>query len=151
MRPRLDRLHEAHVLAVLLRAVGLAPLGLAGCVDRPLADSDGQVMTAETATPDTNGTTPTAGTTNDPTGTTGSAAEATGDATETTSSSSSSSSSTSTTSTVTTDPNATWEEPDREHILMAIIGGNQPQSEFTPEAMQRCKEWDEQQAAAERR
>jgi hypothetical protein len=31
-----------------------------------------------------------------------------------------------------------------------FIGGNQPQSEFTPEAMQRCKEWDEQQAAARR-
>ena len=47
--------------------------------------------------------------------------------------------------------NITWDEPDREHILMAIIGGNQPQSEFTPEAMQRCKEWDEEQAAAARR
>ena len=47
--------------------------------------------------------------------------------------------------------NVTFDEPDREHILMAIIGGNQPQSEFTPEAMQRCKEWDEQQAAAARR
>ena len=47
--------------------------------------------------------------------------------------------------------NVTWDQPDQEHILMAIIGGNQPQSEFTPEAMQRCKEWDEEQAAAGRR
>jgi mannose-6-phosphate isomerase-like protein (cupin superfamily) len=46
--------------------------------------------------------------------------------------------------------NVTWDQPDQEHILMAIIGGNQPQSEFTPEAMQRCKEWDEEQAAARR-
>ena len=37
--------------------------------------------------------------------------------------------------------NVTYGEPDREHILMFIIGGNQPQAEFTPLAMQRCDEW----------
>ena len=37
--------------------------------------------------------------------------------------------------------NVTYDEPGREHILMFIIGGNQPQAEFTPLAMQRCEEW----------
>ena len=37
--------------------------------------------------------------------------------------------------------NVTFDEPDREHILMFIIGGNEPQAEFTPLAMQRCEEW----------
>jgi mannose-6-phosphate isomerase-like protein (cupin superfamily) len=37
--------------------------------------------------------------------------------------------------------NVTYDEPDREHILMFIIGGDQPQAEFTPLAMQRCEEW----------
>jgi len=37
--------------------------------------------------------------------------------------------------------NVTFDEPEREHILMFIIGGNQPQAEFTPLAMQRCEEW----------
>jgi len=37
--------------------------------------------------------------------------------------------------------NVTYDEPGREHLLMFIIGGNQPQAEFTPLAMQRCEEW----------
>jgi len=43
--------------------------------------------------------------------------------------------------------NVTYGEPDKEHILMAIIGGNQPQSEFTPDAMARCEAWAKQKAA----
>jgi hypothetical protein len=35
--------------------------------------------------------------------------------------------------------NVTYDEPDREHLLMFIIGGNQPQAEFTPDAMRRCE------------
>jgi mannose-6-phosphate isomerase-like protein (cupin superfamily) len=35
--------------------------------------------------------------------------------------------------------NVTYDEPGREHLLMFIIGGNQPQAEFTPLAMQRCE------------
>jgi mannose-6-phosphate isomerase-like protein (cupin superfamily) len=35
--------------------------------------------------------------------------------------------------------NVTYDEPGREHLLMFIIGGNQPQAEFTPAAMQRCE------------
>lgn len=35
--------------------------------------------------------------------------------------------------------NVTYDEPKREHLLMFIIGGNQPQAEFTPLAMQRCE------------
>jgi hypothetical protein len=35
--------------------------------------------------------------------------------------------------------NITYDEPGREHLLMFIIGGNQPQAEFTPAAMQRCE------------
>jgi mannose-6-phosphate isomerase-like protein (cupin superfamily) len=41
--------------------------------------------------------------------------------------------------------NVTYDEPGKEHLLMFIIGGNQPQAEFTPLAMQRCEAW---QAAA---
>jgi mannose-6-phosphate isomerase-like protein (cupin superfamily) len=37
--------------------------------------------------------------------------------------------------------NVTYDEPEREHILMFVIGGNEPQAEFTPAAMQRCDEW----------
>ena len=37
--------------------------------------------------------------------------------------------------------NVTYDEPGREHLLMFIIGGNQPQAEFTPLAMKRCEEW----------
>src|SRR4029079_2635210 len=35
--------------------------------------------------------------------------------------------------------NVTYDEPGKEHVLMFIIGGNQPQAEFTPAAMQRCE------------
>jgi mannose-6-phosphate isomerase-like protein (cupin superfamily) len=37
--------------------------------------------------------------------------------------------------------NVTYDEPGKEHLLMFIIGGNQPQAEFTPLAMQRCEEF----------
>ena len=37
--------------------------------------------------------------------------------------------------------NVTYNEPNKEHLLMFIIGGNQPQAEFTQAAMQRCEEW----------
>jgi quercetin dioxygenase-like cupin family protein len=42
--------------------------------------------------------------------------------------------------------NVTYDEPGREHILMFIIGGNQPQAEFTPLAMQRCDAWQKENA-----
>ena len=42
--------------------------------------------------------------------------------------------------------NVTYDEPDREHLLMFIIGGNQPQAEFTPEAMRRCEAYAQGQA-----
>ena len=35
--------------------------------------------------------------------------------------------------------NVTYGEPGKEHLLMFIIGGNQPQAEFTPLAMRRCE------------
>jgi len=35
--------------------------------------------------------------------------------------------------------NVTYGEPGKEHLLMFIIGGDQPQAEFTPAAMQRCE------------
>ncbi|SRR6266540_833125 len=35
--------------------------------------------------------------------------------------------------------NVTYDEPGKEHILMFIIGGDQPQAEFTSAAMQRCE------------
>lgn len=37
--------------------------------------------------------------------------------------------------------NVTYDEPGKEHLLMFIIGGNQPQAEFTADAMRRCEEW----------
>jgi mannose-6-phosphate isomerase-like protein (cupin superfamily) len=37
--------------------------------------------------------------------------------------------------------NVTYDEPGREHLLMFIIGGNQPQAEYTPDAMRRCEEF----------
>ena len=37
--------------------------------------------------------------------------------------------------------NVTYEEPGKEHLLMFVIGGNQPQAEFTPAAMRRCEEY----------
>ena len=35
--------------------------------------------------------------------------------------------------------NVTYDEPGKEHLLMFVIGGNQPQAEFTPDAMKRCE------------
>jgi hypothetical protein len=46
--------------------------------------------------------------------------------------------------------NVTYDEPDREHILMFVIGGDQPQAEFTPAAMIRCEEWEAQKRAQQR-
>jgi len=44
--------------------------------------------------------------------------------------------------------NVTYDEPGKEHLLMFIIGGNQPQAEFTPLAMKRCEEWQRQRKAS---
>src|SRR3954462_8054266 len=35
--------------------------------------------------------------------------------------------------------NVTYDKPGKEHLLMFIIGGDQPQAEFTPDAMRRCE------------
>jgi len=35
--------------------------------------------------------------------------------------------------------NVTYDQPGKEHLLMFVIGGNQPQAEFTALAMQRCE------------
>jgi hypothetical protein len=43
--------------------------------------------------------------------------------------------------------NVTWDEPNKEHLLMFIIGGNQPQAEFTPAAMRRCEAFAREQSA----
>jgi hypothetical protein len=43
--------------------------------------------------------------------------------------------------------NVTYDEPGREHLLMFIIGGNQPQAEFTPAAMQRCEAFSRDRSA----
>jgi mannose-6-phosphate isomerase-like protein (cupin superfamily) len=37
--------------------------------------------------------------------------------------------------------NVTYDEPQKEHLLMFIIGGDQPQAEFTAAAMRRCEEF----------
>jgi mannose-6-phosphate isomerase-like protein (cupin superfamily) len=42
--------------------------------------------------------------------------------------------------------NVTHDEPEREHLLMFIIGGDQPQAEFTPAAMQRCEAFAQERA-----
>ena len=50
--------------------------------------------------------------------------------------------------------NVTWDEPGKEHLLMFVIGGNQPRAEFTPRAMARCEAWQRSRtgsAAARRR
>ncbi len=36
--------------------------------------------------------------------------------------------------------NVTFDEPDKEQLLMFVIGGNQPQAEFSDEAMEELKE-----------
>jgi mannose-6-phosphate isomerase-like protein (cupin superfamily) len=38
--------------------------------------------------------------------------------------------------------NITHDEPDREHMLLFVVGGNQPQNEFTPGSMQRVEEFE---------
>lgn len=43
--------------------------------------------------------------------------------------------------------NVTYGEPDKEHLLMFVIGGDQPQAEFTPAAMRRCEEFSRAPAA----
>jgi len=47
--------------------------------------------------------------------------------------------------------NVTYDEPGREHLLMFIIGGNQPQAEFTALAMQRCEEFQEKAKTKQRK
>jgi mannose-6-phosphate isomerase-like protein (cupin superfamily) len=37
--------------------------------------------------------------------------------------------------------NVTYDEPGKEHLLMFVIGGDQPQAEFTPAAMRRCEDY----------
>jgi mannose-6-phosphate isomerase-like protein (cupin superfamily) len=44
--------------------------------------------------------------------------------------------------------NVTYDEPGKEHLLMFIIGGNQPQAEFTPLAMARCEAWQKASAGS---
>jgi len=46
--------------------------------------------------------------------------------------------------------NVTFDQPGKEHLLMFVIGGNQPQAEFTPAAMRRCEEYSQRQAKAPR-
>ena len=43
--------------------------------------------------------------------------------------------------------NVAYDQPGKEHVLMFIIGGNQPQAEYTPAAMKRCDEFAKQTAA----
>src|SRR5262245_351846 len=43
--------------------------------------------------------------------------------------------------------NVTYDEPNREHLLMFIIGGDQPQAEFTPAAMRRCEAYATERSA----
>jgi mannose-6-phosphate isomerase-like protein (cupin superfamily) len=54
--------------------------------------------------------------------------------------------------------NVTYDQPGKEQLLMFIIGGDQPQAEFTAAAMRRCEEFSRgtsaprpRQAAAQRR
>src|SRR5690242_4026469 len=47
--------------------------------------------------------------------------------------------------------NVTFGEPGKEHLLMFVIGGNQPQAEFTPAAMRRCEEYAAQRATSRAR
>ena len=47
--------------------------------------------------------------------------------------------------------NVTKGEPNKEHLLMFIIGGDQPQAEFTPLAMQRCDEFQQKKAKPKKR
>ena len=47
--------------------------------------------------------------------------------------------------------NVTYDEPNREHLLMFVIGGDQPQAEFTPDAMRRCEAYAQEQSAQKAR
>lgn len=47
--------------------------------------------------------------------------------------------------------NITKGEPETEHLLMFVIGGNAPKAEFTPLAMQRCMEFAAEQKKQSRR
>jgi mannose-6-phosphate isomerase-like protein (cupin superfamily) len=47
--------------------------------------------------------------------------------------------------------NVTYDEPGKEHLLMFIIGGNQPQAEFTPAAMRRCDEFSKKKSSGARK
>jgi mannose-6-phosphate isomerase-like protein (cupin superfamily) len=40
--------------------------------------------------------------------------------------------------------NATHDEPDAEHMLLFVVGGNGPQNEFTPRSMERVEEFGRQ-------
>ena len=42
--------------------------------------------------------------------------------------------------------NVTYDQPGKEQLLMFIIGGDQPQAEFTPAAMRRCEQFSREQA-----
>jgi quercetin dioxygenase-like cupin family protein len=46
--------------------------------------------------------------------------------------------------------NVTWREPKKEHLLMFVIGGNQPRAEFTPAAMRRCEAFRSRGSSASR-
>jgi mannose-6-phosphate isomerase-like protein (cupin superfamily) len=46
--------------------------------------------------------------------------------------------------------NVTWDEPKKEHLLMFVIGGDQPQAEFTSAAMQRCEQFSRDRSAPPR-
>jgi mannose-6-phosphate isomerase-like protein (cupin superfamily) len=43
--------------------------------------------------------------------------------------------------------NVTYDQPTKTHLLMFIIGGDQPQAEFTPAAMRRCEAFARERAA----
>ena len=43
--------------------------------------------------------------------------------------------------------NVTYDQPGKEHLLMFVIGGNQPQAEFTSAAMRRCEQYAAKQRA----
>lgn len=36
--------------------------------------------------------------------------------------------------------NVTYDEPEKKHLLMFVIGGNEPQAEFSPESMQELRD-----------
>ena len=42
--------------------------------------------------------------------------------------------------------NVTYDQPTKTHLLMFIIGGDQPQAEFTPQALARCEAFEKKKA-----